>query len=95
MAQRKDPFRNFRFRLEIDAISQAGFSEVAIAETSTDAIDYRQLQPALERCHSTLGETPKQILADGNYTNHASVQAAAECGVDFYGSWQNLSLIHI
>jgi phage tail-like protein len=42
MAQRKDPYRNFRFRLEIDAISQAGFSEVAIAETSTDAIDYRE-----------------------------------------------------
>ena len=37
MAQRKDPYRNFRFRLEIDAITQAGFSEVAIAETSTDA----------------------------------------------------------
>src|SRR6478735_910636 len=42
MAQRKDPLRNFRFRLEIDGINQAGFSEVAIAETSTDAIDYRE-----------------------------------------------------
>ena len=62
---------------------------VVNVEAATDAIDYRQLQPALERCHSTLGETPKQILADGNYTNHASVQAAAECGVDFYGSWQD------
>lgn len=39
---RNDPFRNFRFRLEIDGIQQAGFSEVAIAETSTDAIDYRE-----------------------------------------------------
>lgn len=27
-------------------------------------------------------------MADGDYTNHASVQAAAACGVDFYGSWQ-------
>ena len=42
MAQRKDPFRNFRFRLEIDGITQAGFSKVTIAETSTDAIDYRE-----------------------------------------------------
>jgi phage tail-like protein len=42
MAQRKDPLRNFRFKLEIDGIHQAGFSEVAIAETSTDAIDYRE-----------------------------------------------------
>ncbi|HAH10661.1 MAG TPA: phage tail protein [Alphaproteobacteria bacterium] len=39
---RKDPLRNFRFRLEIDGIQQAGFSEVSIGETSTDAIDYRE-----------------------------------------------------
>ena len=39
---RVDPIRNFRFRLEIDGIQQAGFSEVAIGETTTDAIDYRE-----------------------------------------------------
>ncbi|MEA2894752.1 MAG: hypothetical protein QOJ84_367 [Bradyrhizobium sp.] len=38
---RIDPFRNFRFRLEIDNITQAGFSEVAIAETTIEAVDYR------------------------------------------------------
>ncbi|WP_309139785.1 phage tail protein [Siccirubricoccus sp. G192] len=32
----------FRFRLEIDGITQAGFSEVAIGETTTDAVDYRE-----------------------------------------------------
>lgn len=39
---RIDPLRNFRYRLEIDGITQAGFSEVAIAETSIDAVDYRE-----------------------------------------------------
>ena len=39
---RIDPLRNFRYRLEIDGITQAGFSEVAIAETTIDAIDYRE-----------------------------------------------------
>ena len=39
---RNDPLRNFRFRLEIDGITQADFSEVAIGETTTDAIDYRE-----------------------------------------------------
>jgi len=39
---RNDPLRNFRFRLEIDGIQQAGFSDVAIAETTTDSIDYRE-----------------------------------------------------
>jgi phage tail-like protein len=39
---RKDPYRNFRFRLEIDNTTQAGFSEVAIAATTIDAVDYRE-----------------------------------------------------
>jgi hypothetical protein len=60
---------------------------VVNVEATTDAIDYRQMKPALERCTTTLGRKPKQIVADGHYTNHASVQAAADYGVDFYGSW--------
>jgi phage tail-like protein len=39
---RKDPLRNFKFRLEIDGIQQAAFSDVAIGETTTDAVDYRE-----------------------------------------------------
>jgi phage tail-like protein len=39
---RIDPLRNFRFRLEIDNIARAGFSEVMIAETTIDAVDYRE-----------------------------------------------------
>ncbi len=62
---------------------------VVNVEATTDAIDYRQMKPALERCATTLGRKPKQIVADGDYTNHASVQVAADHGVDFYGSWQD------
>ena len=57
-------------------------------EATTDAVDHHQLAPALDRCEQTLGRHPGQIVADGDYTNHASVAAAANCGVDFYGSWQ-------
>src|SRR4249919_3552278 len=39
---RIDPLRNFRYRLEIDSITQAAFSEVAIGETTIDAVDYRE-----------------------------------------------------
>jgi phage tail-like protein len=42
MAARTDPLRNFHFRLEIDDIQHAGFSEVAIGETTLDPIDFRQ-----------------------------------------------------
>lgn len=40
--QRKDPFRNFRFRVEIDGIQQAGFSEVSGFDSSVDVIEYRE-----------------------------------------------------
>src|SRR5688572_680250 len=39
---RRDPLRNFRFRLDIDGISEAHFSEVTGFDTTTDAIDYRE-----------------------------------------------------
>ena len=39
---RKDPLRNFRFRIEIDGSSQATFSEATIGETTTEAVDYRE-----------------------------------------------------
>src|SRR5713226_3419132 len=62
---------------------------VVNVEATTDAIDYRQLQPALQRCQQQLGRQPRQLIADGDYTNHASVQVAAARGVDFCGSWQD------
>src|SRR5438105_13542113 len=39
---RHDPLGNFRFRLEIDGVHAAGFSEVSIGPTTTEAIDYRE-----------------------------------------------------
>lgn len=42
MPNRPDPLRNFRYRLEINGIDQAGFSEVAIGDLSTDPIEYRE-----------------------------------------------------
>jgi phage tail-like protein len=39
---RQDPLPNVRFRLEIDGLQLAGFSEVAIGATTTDVIDYRE-----------------------------------------------------
>ena len=39
---RNDPLRNFRFRLEIDGIQQAGFSEVTGFDVTVDPIDYRE-----------------------------------------------------
>ncbi len=40
MAQ--DPYRQFRFRVEIDGITQAGFNECSFADTTTDPVEYRE-----------------------------------------------------
>lgn len=42
MADRKDPYRQFRFRVEIDGITQAGFNEVTFSDTTTDSVEYRE-----------------------------------------------------
>lgn len=42
MADRVDPYRSFRFRVEIDGITQAGFNEVTFGDTSTELAEYRE-----------------------------------------------------
>ena len=41
-AGRNDPIQNFRFRVEIDGITQAGFSEVIMPEAEIEPIEYRE-----------------------------------------------------
>ena len=72
----------------LQVLTDAAHGLIVNVEATTDAVDHHQLVPALERCEQTLGRHPQQVVADGDYTNHASVRAAADCGVDFYGSWQ-------
>ena len=37
-----DPFRGFRFKVQIDGITKAGFREVAGLDVANDAVDYRE-----------------------------------------------------
>ncbi len=39
---RKDPFRGYNFKLEIDGINQAGFRECSGLDATSDPIDYRE-----------------------------------------------------
>jgi phage tail-like protein len=39
---RHDPLGNYRFRLEIDGLQAAGFSDVHIGETTVSVIEYRE-----------------------------------------------------
>jgi len=40
--ERRDPYRNFRFRVEIEGIQQAGFREVSGFDASLDVVEYRE-----------------------------------------------------
>ncbi len=42
MAERKDPFKNFKYLVEIDGVTQGGFSEVTIPDSTQDVIEYRE-----------------------------------------------------
>ena len=39
---RLDPYKNFKFRIEIDGLSVAGFSECSGLSTEVDVIEYRE-----------------------------------------------------
>ncbi len=39
---RNDPYRNFRFRVEIEGIQIASFAEATIPDTTTDPVEYRE-----------------------------------------------------
>ncbi len=39
---RKDPFKNFRFRLEIDGIQQGGFTDCTGITSSVEVVEYRE-----------------------------------------------------
>lgn len=39
---RIDPYRNFRFKVVIDGIQSAAFSEATIPDSTTDPVDYRE-----------------------------------------------------
>ena len=41
MPDRHGPYRSFRFLLEIDGITQAGFSQATIPEVQTELVEYR------------------------------------------------------
>ncbi len=40
--ERNDPYRNFKFRVEIEGIQVAGFADATIPDSTTKSVDYRE-----------------------------------------------------
>lgn len=57
---RKDPFRSFNFRVELDGITRAGFRECSGLDASQDPIEYRE---------GTEGLTARKLPGLNKYSN--------------------------
>ena len=62
----------------VQLLTDTAHGLIVNVDATTDAVDHHQLAPALERCEQTLGRRPQQVVADGDYTNHASVAGGGE-----------------
>jgi hypothetical protein len=62
--------------------------DVAVTKEASDS---HELLPALDRMKQRLGQYPKEVLADGDYTTRQSIIGAVDREVDFYGSWPDTS----
>lgn len=93
---RIDPYRNFRFELEIDGIKQGAFSEATIPDTTTDSSDYREgTDPPHSRKLSGLTKygnvTLKWGLTDSSMELYEWRKAVIDSGAQ--GNRKNLQLI--
>jgi transposase len=79
--------------------SDGGYAPSYNVQLSTDAAagiiigvgvgqrsDADELMPAVERIKENMGKTPRQVVADGGYTNWENVVAMDGAGIDFIGS---------
>jgi transposase len=53
---------------------------------SQSADDSHELAPAMEEIEKNLQRKPKQVVADGGFTNRATIEQMAADKIDFYGS---------
>lgn len=58
--ERNDPYRNFRYRVEIEGLQQAGFSEVSGFDASFDVVQYRNGDDVI---------TPRKLPGLARYSN--------------------------
>ena len=57
---------------------------VAVSQASNDA---KELPLAMDRFQEPYGSYPAQVVADGDFTNHESVIAMHQRGIEFFGSF--------
>jgi transposase len=74
------------YNVQLSVDGEAKF--IADVDVTNEANDSQQLLPAMERIVHTFESRPSQVMADGDYTNHRSVEAMAELEIDYYSTWK-------
>jgi len=72
------------YNVQISA--DAAHGAIVSLEVVQDGNDRHQLLPAVERMRQQMGCQPQHMVADGEYTTRANIEAMQEQGVDFIGS---------
>ena len=75
------------YNVQISA--DAAHGAIVSVDVVQDRNDRHQLLPALTRIQQQLGRKPQQMVADGDYTTCANIEAMQQHGVDFVGSWRD------
>jgi transposase len=75
----------------VQVTADAANGLIADVEVVNDPQDSEQLVAAMQRLQQRHEKYPSEALADGGYTNHASVVDMDERGIDYYGSWTGRS----
>jgi phage tail-like protein len=71
---RTDPYRSFNFRVEIDGVSLASFSEVSGLTADGDSVDYREGTDARNTVRKLIGlRKYSNITLKKGYTNNAEL----------------------
>lgn len=77
---------SYNVQLSVDSEAKI----IAAVDVTNAGNDSDQLLPAMERLEKTFERKPRQVIADGDYTNYRSVAAMAAFGVDYYGPWKQI-----
>jgi hypothetical protein len=71
----------------VQITADAAHGLIADVEVVNDPQDGQQIAPAMDRLLKRNGRYPPLCLADGGYTNNASVVAMDKRGINYYSTW--------
>lgn len=70
----------------VQVSTDAAHSIVVGVDVTQCSSDAESLLPSMDKVKETVGQYPKQAVADGGFTNRASIAGMQDKGIDFYGS---------